>query len=138
MPVANPMCLFVCLSVSLYCDITAHWIWMLFGVISGIGREIGVLYGSGDRQMGRGSFGGKCGASHCNQWDSLCEGWRRRSSQITLEFSCIGRQRRANNYVAVTRAMCASVQVANCTRCYLCISEPRVFNTQPAEMEMSR
>jgi len=29
---------------------------------------MGVLDGGGDRQMGRGSFGGKCGASHCNQW----------------------------------------------------------------------
>jgi len=23
----------------------------------------------GDHQRGRGSFGGKCEASHCNQWD---------------------------------------------------------------------
>jgi len=38
----------------------------------------------------KGSFGGKCGASHCNQW-GLCgivifcrEGWQCSSSQITL------------------------------------------------------
>ena len=41
---------------------------------------------------GRGNFGGKRGASDCDQWglyglDILCrEGWRRGSSQITLGF----------------------------------------------------
>jgi len=46
----------------------------------------------GDRRRVRGSFGCKCGTSHCNQW-GLCgvailcrEGWRRGSSQIILEF----------------------------------------------------
>jgi len=43
---------------------------MPFGVVSGIGRGIGVLDGSGDRRRERGSFSGKCGASHCNQ--TLC------------------------------------------------------------------
>ena len=46
-------------------------------MVSGIGRGMGVLDGSRDRRMGRGSFGSKCGASHCNQWDSLREGRRR-------------------------------------------------------------
>jgi len=32
--------------------------------------------------------------------------------------------------------ICVFAQVANCTRSDLCISEPGVFNTQPAEMEM--
>jgi len=45
-PVAYPMCLSVCLSVrTLYCGKTADWIWMSFGVVSGVGREIGVLDG---------------------------------------------------------------------------------------------
>ena len=64
----------------------ADWIWMPFGVVSGVSRGIGVLDGSGDRRRGRGSFGGKYGASHCNQWEYLCKGRRRGSSQITLGF----------------------------------------------------
>ena len=40
----------MCLSLCLYCDKTADWIWMPFGVVSGIGRGIGVLDGSGDRR----------------------------------------------------------------------------------------
>ena len=35
---------FVCRSVQrLYCDKTADWIWMPFGVVSGVGRGMGVL-----------------------------------------------------------------------------------------------
>jgi len=33
-----------------------------------VGRGMGVLNGGGDCRRGRGSFGSKCGASHCNQW----------------------------------------------------------------------
>jgi len=61
---------------------------MPFGVVSGVGREMGALDGDGDSPKGRGSFGGKCGASHCNEWEFcglvvLCrEGWRCSSSQI--------------------------------------------------------
>ena len=40
---------------------------MPFRVVSKVGRGIVVLDGSGDRRRGRDSFGGKCGASHCNQ-----------------------------------------------------------------------
>jgi len=53
--------------------------------------RMGVLDGGGDRRRGRGSFGGKRGASRCNQWGFcgvviLCrEGWRRGSFQITLD-----------------------------------------------------
>jgi len=47
---------------------------------------VDVLDGSGDCRRGRGSFGGKCGASYCKEWDSLCEGRRRGSSQISLWF----------------------------------------------------
>ena len=65
---------------------------MPFGVVSGAGRGMGVLDRDGDRRRGKGSFGGKCGASYCNQWGTLwlcilCrEGWLRASSQITLGF----------------------------------------------------
>ena len=45
---------------------------MPFGVVSGVGRGMGVLDVGGDRQRGSGSFDGKFGASHCNQW-GLCE-----------------------------------------------------------------
>jgi len=41
---------------------------MPFGLVSGVGRRMGVLDGGGDRRRGRGSFGGEFGASHCNQW----------------------------------------------------------------------
>jgi len=40
---------------------------MPFGVMSGVGRGMGVLDGSGDRRRERGSFGVNVGASHCNQ-----------------------------------------------------------------------
>jgi len=63
---------------------------MPFGMVSGVGRGMGVLDGGGDRRGGRGSFGGKCGTSHCSQWGLRGivilghQGWRRSSSQITL------------------------------------------------------
>jgi len=34
---------------------------MPFGMVSGVGRGIGVLDGDGDRRRGRGSFGGEFG-----------------------------------------------------------------------------
>jgi len=57
-----------------YCGKTADWIRMPFGVMSGVGRGMGVL----DRvvivegEAGRGSFRGEVEASHCNQW-GLCD-----------------------------------------------------------------
>jgi len=39
------------------CGKTADWIWMPFGVVSGVGRGMGVFDGSGDRRTGRDSFG---------------------------------------------------------------------------------
>ena len=42
-------CLSVCLSI-VYCGKTAEWIRMPFGIVSGVGRGMGVLDGSGDRR----------------------------------------------------------------------------------------
>ena len=60
---AYPICRSVCVSVSLSvrwvnCGKTADWIWMLFGVVSGVSQRMGVLDESGDR---RGSFGSNVG-----------------------------------------------------------------------------
>ena len=67
---------------------------MPFAVVSGAGREMGVLDRGRDRQRGRGSFGGKRETSHFSQW-GLCgevilcrEEWRRGSSQMTLGRTC--------------------------------------------------
>jgi len=81
------VCVSVCLSVGrsvrkVYCGKTAEWIRVPFGVVSGVGRERGVLDGSGDLE-GEGTVLGEFGASHCNQW-GLCgviilcrgRGWR--------------------------------------------------------------
>jgi len=70
----------------MYCGKTADWIRMPFRVVSGVGRGMGLLDGGGGRRREMGSFGGKCVASLSNQWDSLREGRRRGSSQITLGF----------------------------------------------------
>jgi len=55
----------------------------------------GCIRWGGDSRREGCSFGGKCGASHCNQWELcgiviLCrEGWRCGCSQITLGFLII-------------------------------------------------
>jgi len=41
-------------------DLDTDW------VMSGVGRGMRVLDESGNRRKGKGSVGGKCGASHCN------------------------------------------------------------------------
>jgi len=46
---------------------------MPFRVVSGIGRGMGVLDGVLIVE-GKGSFGGKYGASHCNQGDNCVRG----------------------------------------------------------------
>ena len=46
---------------------------MPFGVVSVVGRGMGVLDGGGDRRRESGSFGGKFGASQCNFLVLLCE-----------------------------------------------------------------
>jgi len=43
-----------------------------FGMVSGVGRAMGVLDGSGDSRRGRGSFGGEFEVFHCNQWGLCC------------------------------------------------------------------
>jgi len=40
---------------------------MPFGMVSGVGRRMGVLDGGGDRRRERGNFGGEFGALHCKQ-----------------------------------------------------------------------
>jgi len=67
------VCLSICRSLrKLYCGEMADWIRMLFGVVSGVGRGMGVLDGGSDRRRVIGSFGGECGASHHNQWGLCC------------------------------------------------------------------
>jgi len=62
------VCWLICLSLrKVYCGKMADWIQVLLGVVSGVGRGIGVLDRAGDHQRGRGSFGGEFGASSCNQ-----------------------------------------------------------------------
>jgi len=66
------VCLSICRSVQMvYCGKTADWIWMLFGVVSGVGQGMVVLHGGdGDCQReGQFKFWGKCGASRCNERD---------------------------------------------------------------------
>jgi len=43
---------------------------------------MGVLDGM---EKGMGSYGGECGTSHCNQWNSLCEGWRHALRKLPWE-----------------------------------------------------
>ena len=45
---------------------------MPFGVVSGVGRGMGVLDGGDDRQTGRGSFAGEFGASNYYQCGLHC------------------------------------------------------------------
>ena len=68
----------VCLSVrKMYCGKTTEWIQMLFGMMSGVTRGMGVLDGVADCRRGRRcpkftpSFGGQFRAPHCNQWGLL-------------------------------------------------------------------
>jgi len=55
----------VCLSVrKVYYGKMAEWIQMVFGMVSGVGRGLGVLDGGGYCRRGRGSLGGEFGAFH--------------------------------------------------------------------------
>jgi len=71
-PVADPICRSMCLSFrKVYCGKTVDWIRIPFGVVSGVGRRMDVLDGWW-WSKGRGSFKGKRGASHWNQWGLYC------------------------------------------------------------------
>ena len=45
---------------------------MPIGVISGVGRGMGVLDGGGYHGREKGQFWGEFGASHCNEWGLCC------------------------------------------------------------------
>jgi len=65
----------VCPSVGLSvqwvnCGKMVYFIWMPFRMVSRVGRRMGVLDGV-EIVKGKAQFGGKCGASQCNQW-RLC------------------------------------------------------------------
>jgi len=47
-----------CMSAHWYCDKTADWIRMPFGMVSVVGLDMGVLDFGGDRRRERGSLGG--------------------------------------------------------------------------------
>ena len=75
----------MCLSVhKVYCGKMADRIRMPFRVVSGVGRGIGVLDGGGDRQRGRGSFGGV----NLGYPILTNETFATRPSQITLMTCC--------------------------------------------------
>jgi len=60
----------VCRS-AVYCGKMADWIQMPFGMVSGVGRRMGVLDGVVIVE-GKGSFWGEFGASHGNQLGNCC------------------------------------------------------------------
>ena len=55
-----------------YCDKTADWIRMPFGVVSGIRLGMDVLNFGGDRPRERGRLGDEFAESHYNQWGICC------------------------------------------------------------------
>jgi len=72
-PVAYPIGWSASLCVwKVYCGKMAECIRMLFGVVSAVGRGMGVLDRVGYLPRELGSFGGKCGAFHCKQWRLCC------------------------------------------------------------------
>ena len=58
---------------------------MPFGMVSEVGRGIGVLDGGGDRRW-EGAVWGEFGASHSNHWDSPREGRRRALPTFPLAY----------------------------------------------------
>jgi len=55
-----------------YCGKMAHWIQMPFGMVSGVGRGMGVLDGVVVIKGEAAFFGGEFEASHCNQCSVCC------------------------------------------------------------------
>ena len=64
----------VCLSSIGYCGKTADWIWMRFGMVGRTGPGMRQIVEFGNPSTGRGNFGSKYGAPHCNQWELFTVG----------------------------------------------------------------
>jgi len=80
----------VCASVrKVSCGKMTDWIGVPFGVVRGVGRGMGVLDFDGDRQRRRDSFGGECGASHCNQRGTLLRSCVEVCIAIELSFGVV-------------------------------------------------
>jgi len=62
------LCVCVCVSVCLSVCWSGKYIVPL-GMVSGVGRGMGVLDGGGDHRR---LFWGEFGVSHCNQWGLCC------------------------------------------------------------------
>ena len=62
--VGRSVCTLVC---PVHCGKSADRIRMQFGIIGRTGPGMRQVVGFGDRSTGRGTFGGKFGARHCNQ-----------------------------------------------------------------------
>jgi len=45
---------------------------MPFGIVSGVGRRMGILDGGSLSSKGKGNFWDEFEASHCNQWGRCC------------------------------------------------------------------
>jgi len=72
----SPFCMsYIALAQFSFGGVAMHYVLAVLWITSyfhnmGVGRGMGVLDGWRSSK-GRGSFGGKCGASHCNQWELL-------------------------------------------------------------------
>ena len=67
----------VCQSAwKVYCGKMDDWIWMPFGMVSGVGRGMGVLDAGGNRQRGRGVLGVNLGRPIVTNGDAVVQLWR--------------------------------------------------------------
>ena len=58
--------------MSVQCIVAKHLNgWMRFGMVGRMGVGMRQIMGFGDRSTGRGNFGSKYGAPHCNQWGTF-------------------------------------------------------------------
>ena len=67
----------------------AERIWILFGMVSGVSRGIGVLDRGGYHRRGRGCLEGEYGASNCNQFWFLLYSCVEVSEPIELSFGVV-------------------------------------------------
>ena len=77
--ICRSVCLWVCVPVGLsvcqvHCGKTADRIRILFGFVGRTSPGMRQVVGFGNRSTGRGNFGGKYGAPHCNQWGLFTTG----------------------------------------------------------------